>query len=151
MGGGNGVIYAIAPDGSLMWYRNTGFATGEASWVGPKKISTGWSSFKTVFSAGEGVIYAVTNDGKLMLYHHLDPMGGEKRWSGPVQVGTGWDGYAQLFSTGNGVIYGLATDGKLSYYRHLTWNAANPTFKWVGPIAAGAGFNPAARIVPLLP
>ena len=151
MGGGNGVIYAIAPDGSLMWYRNTGFATGDATWVGPKRISTGWNSFKTVFSAGEGVIYAVTNDGKLMVYHHLDPMGGEARWSGPVQVGTGWNGYAQLFSTGNGVIYALATDGKLSYYRHLTWNAASPTFKWVGPIAAGAEFNPAARIIPLLP
>ena len=151
-GGGNGVIYAIETDGSLMWYRHTGFATGDANaWLGPRKIGTGWNSFKTVFSSGEGVIYAVTADGKLMVYHHLDPMNGEMRWSGPTQVGTGWQGFAQVFSTGNGVIYGLATDGKLSYYRHITWNAATPTFKWVGPVAAGQGFDPAARIVPTLP
>jgi hypothetical protein len=68
-----------------------------------------------------------------------------------VQVGTGWGGFTQLFSTGGGVIYGLATDGKLAYYRHLTWNAAQPSFKWVGALPAGLGFNPAARIVPLLP
>jgi hypothetical protein len=151
MGGGNGVIYAIAPDGTLVWYRHAGFATGDArAWVGPRKIGTGWNSFKTVFSAGEGVIYAVTNDGKLMVYHHLDPMNGEMRWSGPTQVGTGWNGFAQLFSTGNGVIYALATDGKLSYYRHLTWNAAQPTFKWVGAVPAGQ-LSPGARIIPLLP
>jgi hypothetical protein len=151
-GGGNGVIYAIAPDGTLMWYRHAGFATGDArAWSGPKKIGTGWGSFKTVFSAGAGVIYAVTQDGKLMVYRHLDPMNGEMRWSGPVQVGTGWNGFAQLFSTGNGVIYGLTPDGKLSYYRHLTWNAPQPTFQWVGPVAVGQSFNPAAKIVPMLP
>jgi hypothetical protein len=151
IGGGNGVIYAIAPDGTLMWYRHAGFASGNQNWIGPKKIGTGWNSFKAVFSAGEGVIYAVAQDGKLMVYRHLDPLNGEMRWSGPVQVGTGWGAFAQLFSTGNGVLYGLATDGKLSYYRHLTWNAATPTFKWVGALPAGEGFNPAARIVPLLP
>lgn len=152
VGGGNGVIYAIAPDGSLMWYRHAGVATGDPNaWVGPTKVGSGWGDFKNVFSSGDGVIYAVTQDGKLMVYHHLDPANGAVRWSGPVQVGTGWNGFAQLFSAGNGVIYGLATDGKLSYYRHLTWSAATPTFKWVGPVAAGAGFDPAARITPLLP
>jgi hypothetical protein len=152
IGGGNGVIYALALDGSLMWYRHAGFATGDPNaWVGPKKVGTGWNSFKAVFSAGEGVIYAVSQDNRLMPYRHLDPMNGEMRWAGPVQVGTGWGGFAQLFSTGNGVIYGLATDGKLAYYRHLTWNAAAPTFKWVGALPAGAGFNPAAKLVPLLP
>ena len=152
LGGGNGVIYGLAPDGTLMWYRHAGFATGDPNaWVGPKKVGTGWNSFKAVFSAGQGVIYAVAQDGRLMVYHHLDPVNGEMRWSGPVQVGTGWGGFAQLFSAGNGVIYGLASDGKLSYYRHLTWNAAVPTFKWVGALPAGDGFNPAARMVPLLP
>ena len=152
IGGGNGVIYALAPDGTLMWYRHAGFANGDPkAWVGPKKVGTGWNSFKAVFSAGEGVIYAVTQDDRLMVYRHLDPMNGEMRWSGPVQVGNGWGGFAQLFSAGNGVIYGLATDGKLAYYRHLTWNAAQPSFKWVGALPAGQGFNPAARLVPLLP
>ena len=152
IGGGNGVIYAIAPDGSLMWYRHAGFATGDPNaWVGPTKVGTGWGNFRNVFSSGDGVIYAVTQDGKLMVYHHLDPVNGSMRWSGPVQVGTGWGGFAQLYSAGNGVIYGLATDGKLSYYRHLTWNAATPTFEWAGPVPAGVGLDPAARITPLLP
>ena len=66
-------------------------------------------------------------------------------------MGTGWHGFAQVFSTGNGVIYGVTPDGKLSYYRHLTWNAAQPTLQWVGPVAVGKSFNPAARIIPMLP
>ena len=66
-------------------------------------------------------------------------------------MGTGWNGFAQLFSTGNGVIYGLAPDGKLSYYRHLTWNAALPTFQWAGAVTVGLSFNPAAKIIPMLP
>jgi hypothetical protein len=152
VGGGNGVIYAIAPDGTLMWYRHAGFASGDPNaWLGPKKVGSGWNSFKAVFSSGDGVIYAVGRDDRLMVYRHLDPMNGEMRWSGPVQVGTGWGGFAQLFSAGNGVIYGVASDGKISYYRHLTWNAATPTFKWVGALPAGDGFNPAVKIVPLLP
>jgi tachylectin/trypsin len=152
IGGGNGVIYAIAPDGSLQWYRHAGFATGDPnSWLGPTQVGTGWGDFRNVFSSGEGVLYAVTKDGKLMVYHHLDPANGAMRWSGPVQVGTGWSGFAQLFSAGNGVIYGLATDGKLSYYRHLTWNAPAPTFKWVGPVPAGVGLDPAMKVTPLLP
>jgi hypothetical protein len=152
LGGGNGVIYAIAPDGTLMWYRHAGFATGDArAWAGPKKIGSGWNSFKHVFSAGAGAIYAITHDGKLMLYRHLDPMNGEFRWSGPTQVGVGWQNFAQVFSTGNGVIYALTPEGKLSYYRHLTWNAAQPDFKWVGAIPVGEGFDPTKRMVPMLP
>jgi hypothetical protein len=152
LGGGNGVIYAIAPDGTLMWYRHAGFATGDArAWAGPKKIGSGWNSFKHVFSAGAGAIYAITHDGKLMLYRHLDPMNGEFRWSGPTQVGVGWQNFAQVFSTGNGVIYTLTPEGKLSYYRHLTWNAAQPDLKWVGAVPVGEGFDPAKRMVPMLP
>jgi Tachylectin/Trypsin len=151
LGGGDGVLYAIGADGTLTWYRHLGVATGDPrAWVGPKKIGTGWHGFKQVISAGGGALYAITQDGRLMLYRHLDPANGEMRWSGPTQVGTGWQGFSQVFSTGNGVLYGLAPDGKLSYYRHLTWNAAQPTFQWVGPLPAGE-LDPAALVVPLLP
>jgi hypothetical protein len=150
-GGGDGVIYAIAADGALVWYRHLGYQTGEANaWQGPQKVGSGWS-FKHVFSAGAGAIYAITQDGKLLLYRHLDYLTGGTRWSGPTQVGTGWHGFAQVFSTGEGVIYGLNTDGKLLYYRHLTWNAPQPTMKWVGAVPVGEGFSASEPIFPLLP
>ncbi len=152
VGGGDGILYAIAPDGTLMWYRHAGFANGDArAWLGPKKIGSGWQSFKQVFSAGKGVIYAITTDGKLMHYRHLDPLGGEMRWSGPTQVGTGWQGFAQVFSTGNGVIYGPPPRAACLTTATSTWDAATPTFKWVGPVAAGENFNPDAKIIALLP
>ncbi|MEO8064460.1 MAG: tachylectin-related carbohydrate-binding protein [Pseudomonadota bacterium] len=151
IGGGNGVIYAIAADGAIVWYRHGGFATGDpGGWVGPNKLADGWGDFKFIFSSGGGVIYTVTQDNRLMSNRHLDPVNGAAAWGKPVQVGNGWGAFAQLFSAGNGVIYGLATDGKLTYYRHLSWNAPAPTFKWVGPVAAGDGFDPAAKLVALL-
>jgi tachylectin len=152
IGGGNGVIYAIAADGAIVWYRHGGFASGNpGGWSAPNKLADGWGNFKFIFAGGAGVLYSVTQDNRLMANRHLDPINGAAAWSKPVQVGNGWGAFAQLFSAGNGVIYGLSTDGKLSYYRHLTWNAATPTFKWVGPVAAGEGFDPAAKIVPVMP
>jgi hypothetical protein len=49
--GGNGVIYAIAADGTLNWYRHNGYATGAGletpgAWEGAKNVGHGWGDFK---------------------------------------------------------------------------------------------------------
>jgi hypothetical protein len=49
-GAGNGVIYAIAGDGKLKWYKHTGYRDGSFNWEGPKDIGTGWQGFSRVVS-----------------------------------------------------------------------------------------------------
>ena len=48
-GGGQGVIYAVKPDGTLLWYRHTGYLTGQRTWEGPKVVGSGWQNFSKVF------------------------------------------------------------------------------------------------------
>ena len=46
---GDGVIYAVADDGDLLWYRHHGWGDGTFKWVdnNPRKAGTGWN-FKQV-------------------------------------------------------------------------------------------------------
>ncbi|MFI1667811.1 tachylectin-related carbohydrate-binding protein, partial [Streptomyces sp. NPDC020598] len=51
--GGQGVIYAITPDGQLRWYRHDGWTDGTARWTagqGGNLLSGGWNIYRTVFS-----------------------------------------------------------------------------------------------------
>ena len=67
---GDGIIYAITPDGSLVWYKLCGikkdgapvdcnryvgardlcFKSGVSVWEGPKQIRGAWSDFLRVFA-----------------------------------------------------------------------------------------------------
>ena len=49
---GGGVIYAIQPDGKLLWYRHEGRDTGAAKWTSGTgtEVGSGWGGFKEVFS-----------------------------------------------------------------------------------------------------
>jgi Tachylectin len=78
--GGNGVLYAIKQDGTLVWYRHLGWEDGSAVFAnnGSEKALTqggsrgdGWSAFKTVVAGGNGVLYAIKQDGTLVWYRHL--------------------------------------------------------------------------------
>lgn len=49
------VIYAIASDGTLKWYKHNGFKTGAGletpgAWEGPRDVGTGWQNFLGVFA-----------------------------------------------------------------------------------------------------
>ncbi|MER6558676.1 tachylectin-related carbohydrate-binding protein [Streptomyces sp. NPDC001027] len=51
-GGGEGVIYAVTPEGQLRWYRHDGWQDGTASWTagqGGNLLSGGWNIYTTVF------------------------------------------------------------------------------------------------------
>jgi hypothetical protein len=41
-------IYAIQPDGRLLWYRHDGRADGTFTWAGPRQVGTDWQQFKYV-------------------------------------------------------------------------------------------------------
>jgi len=53
-GGGN-VIYAIQPDGTLLWYSHDGFRTGArlgepGAWRGRTPVGNGWNGFTGAFA-----------------------------------------------------------------------------------------------------
>lgn len=68
--GGNGLLYAVDPQGSLFLYRDrTQDGTGDVA--NPVTLAqTGWQDHKFVFSGGEGIIYAVDAKGRLLFHRH---------------------------------------------------------------------------------
>ena len=138
-GMGDGIIYAIAGDGKLKWYKHTGFRDGTKAWDGPKDVGTGWQNFKQVFGAGNGVIYAIAGDGILKWYKHTGYQDGSFAWEGPKNVGTGWQNFKEVFGMGDGIIYAIAGDGKLKWYKHTGFR--DGTFAWEGPKDVGTGWQ----------
>jgi hypothetical protein len=57
--GGDGIIYAVDPNGQLLFYRDqTRDGTGDVS--SPSVIGLGgWQQMQHLFSGGDGIIYAV--------------------------------------------------------------------------------------------
>ena len=147
--GSDGILYAIAQDGTLKWYRHTGYSDGSATWEGPKNVGTGWQNFKEVFGMGDGIIYAIAGDGKLKWYKHTGVRDGTMAWEGPKDVGTGWQNFKQVFGAGNGVIYAIAGDGILKWYKHTGYR--DGSFNWEGPKDIGTGWQGFSKVVSLLP
>jgi hypothetical protein len=84
------VIFAVKPDGDLLWYRYQGNGesdrSGATGWAANSgsPIGNGWQGFRHLFSGGNGVIYAVKPDGDLLWYRYQG--NGESDRSGA----TGW-------------------------------------------------------------
>ena len=168
--GGNGIIYAVAPDGTLKWYDHSAFVAGtglaaglddefvpSSGWVGPKDVGVGWN-FKHVFSGGNRIIYAVSDDGTLRWYKHngfatgdgLDVLGA---WEGPREVGFAFQDFKEVFSGGNGILYAIAQDGTLKWFRHNAFATGGglvagqddefvpATTEWEGPKNVGTGWQ----------
>jgi len=52
---GDGIIYGIQPDGTLLWYRHDGYRTGAGletpgAWRGRTPVGTGWNGFTSAFA-----------------------------------------------------------------------------------------------------
>ncbi|MEP6633165.1 MAG: tachylectin-related carbohydrate-binding protein [Luteimonas sp.] len=140
---GHGVIYAIARDGTLKWYRETVTANGKPSMEGPKDVDKGWNGLK-VFSGGDGVIYTIAGDGNLKWTRHNAFMTGAAvgtsgAWESRKDVGTGWNNFERVFSTGNGIVYAVTHDGKLMWYHHKGYQDGR--FAWDAPQPVGTGWG----------
>jgi hypothetical protein len=106
--GGNGIIYTIADDGILRWYKHNGFRTGAGletpgAWEGPKDVGRGWGEVLQVFSGGDGIIYTISDDGILRWLKHNGFRTGAGlatpgAWEGPKDVGRGWGEVLQVFA-----------------------------------------------------
>ncbi|WP_052745091.1 N,N-dimethylformamidase beta subunit family domain-containing protein [Micromonospora sp. HK10] len=121
VGGGNGVIYAIQPDGALLWYRHIGWQTGAATWASGsgRRIGTGWNQFRTVLGGVDGSLYGVRGDGSVHYhrYHLTDATTGAGTWTTAGRIGDGFDRYP-LVSGFNGVIYGQNRAGDLFLHQY---------------------------------
>ena len=124
-------VYALKPDGKLMWYQHIGYETGERSWKEAREVGSGWGDFKQIVPMGDGIVYALTQDGKLFWYRHIDFANGVKAWEGPKDVGAGWGDFKQIFAGGEGVIYAVTTDGVLKWYRNKSYMTG--VRDWEGP------------------
>ena len=93
-----GPIYAIQPNGDMLFYKHTGTADGSATWsVQAKKIGNGWN-FKQVFAGEDGAIYAIQPNGDMLFYKHTGTADGAATWSVQAKkIGNGWD-FKQVFA-----------------------------------------------------
>src|SRR5215469_15382470 len=126
--GGNGIIYAIQADGTLLWYRHTGFQTGAATWAsgGGRVIGSGWNMFRTVLAAANGQLFGFMPDGSIRWFQYVttDLNTGAGYWagggSGPV-IGSGFT-FPRVFGGWNGVIFALDDSGQLWWYQYTAGN-----------------------------
>lgn len=128
-------IYGIRPNGDLMWYRKDSNAS---AWQGPRKVGTGWNSFKDVIPAGGNRFYALTQDGKLIWYRHDGFNDGSFTWPKPSEVGNGWT-FSRIFSGGQGIVYAIRQDGKLFWYRHTGVNDGVRSWSEAKEVGSGWG------------
>lgn len=131
------VIYAVANNDDLLWYRHDGNADGSLRWTDPRKVGNGWG-FRDLFSGGDGVIYAITSTGDLLWYRHDGHADGSIRWTEAKKVGNGWN-FKKVFYGGGGVIYAIADNGDLLWYRHD--GHADGSVRWTEPKKVGHGWN----------
>jgi hypothetical protein len=89
-----GIIYAVADNGDLLWFRHDGRSDGSFTWAdaNARKVGVGWN-VKHVFSGGDGVIYAVADNGDLLWFRHDGRSDGSFRWAdaNARKVGVGWN------------------------------------------------------------
>jgi hypothetical protein len=167
---GGTAFYAVANDGSLLWYRQDGIPNDKApggysyQWKGPMKVATGFGAYKQIFSGGDGVIYAIGADGSLNQYRFsnfrdVNPsvspvaptrggnpvsMGVAPQYQGPNRIATGWGNYAQVFSGGQGIIYAITQDGRLLWFKDL--GAQGGLWRFNGPKQVGSGWVNMKRV-----
>lgn len=135
LGGGDGVVLAVQPDGALLWYRyegdGTADRTGATGWVAGSgsQIGRGWQNFRHLFvvpkeGRASGItVFAVAQNGDLLWYRYdghgqPDPTGGTG-WhpNSSNVVGNGWSDFERIVGTGAG-IFGVAGNGDLLWYRY---------------------------------
>ena len=135
LGGGDGVVLGVQPDGALLWYQYSGDGTadqtGATGWDpgSAAPIGRGWQNFRHLFMLpkeghGTGItVFAVAQNGDLLWYRYTgqgepDPTGGTG-WdpnSGNV-IGNGWAGFQRIVGTGAG-IFAITGNGDLLWYRY---------------------------------
>lgn len=147
---GDGVIYGLQADGTLLYFRHSGWATGTASWspgVG-KVIGDGFHQFQDVLSGADGQFFCRTGNGDIRWYRYAvaNTATGDGQWtnaSGPV-IGAGFQRYPRIFGGWDGVLYCVDDDGALWWYRYSAGDGTAGAGAWVNGgagVRIGVGFK----------
>ncbi|MBL7490832.1 hypothetical protein I6A60_24600 [Frankia sp. AgB1.9] len=144
---GEGAVYGVQPDGTLLWYGHDGYRDGSPTWRGPRTVGSGWNGFREIFSGGEYVVYGIQPDGTLVWHKHNGAANGgdATTWSGPVPVGTGWQSFAKVLAAGHGIIFTIGTDGVLTRHEHRGYSTG--TSDWGPQIPIGTGWSGFQEVV----
>ncbi len=140
--GDEGLLYGVKRDGSLVWYRHTGWEQGDPTFASGGaeqrfRDDPWWGTPITLDGGSDGTLYGVGRDGSLLWQRHQDWRNGSTQLSGdwrPVPLtrgpglGGGWAGFVQVLAGSEGVLYGVKADGSLVWYRHTGWQDGSPTF-----------------------
>ncbi len=143
--GGEGVLYSVAPDGKLLWYKHVNANDGNAFPVfESKSVGRGWGDVVRIWSPGMGIIYAVKPDGTLLWFYHRRWRDGgglalPDAWEGPKIVGSGWQDFKLIAGAANGLVYALENSGRLLVYRHLGWQSGSS--EWRDPVVVAEGWT----------
>lgn len=170
--GGDGIIYAVTPDGRLLWFRDLG-RNGTFSWANDGRgleIGEGWSALARVLSGQDGMLYGITPDGAMLFFRDL-ARDGTAVWANGgkgQQIGSGWfvgwqntnmagylqntnvAGYAWPLSTGPGKRVSFYVSARTSYtatYLRLKVTADSVGF----PVAPSFDGAPTPQGTPPLP
>ena len=138
VGGGNGIILAVTPNGDLTWFRYTGAGEHDPSGTNGfvennpgNVIGNGFHSFRHLFaSPREGqspttTIFAVDDDGDLRWFQYdghgeHDPTG-VRGFNGPNQgnqIGNGFLGFRHIVGVGDGAFLAVRDNGDLLWFRY---------------------------------
>jgi N,N-dimethylformamidase len=130
--GGNGIIYAIQADGTMYWYRNTGWASGAATWANGgtgRVIGSGWNIFTTVLGSANGQIFAISGDGTIRWYQYncTNLSTGAGSWAGggrgPV-IGSGFDIFPRIIGGFDSQFFCIDNSGALWWYEYTAGNGS---------------------------
>ncbi|GAA1751088.1 N,N-dimethylformamidase beta subunit family domain-containing protein [Agromyces humatus] len=154
IGGGNGVIYAIAADGKLYWYRHRGWTDSSASWANNgagRQIGKGWAGFVTVLAGSNGTLFALLPNGDLTWYRYLvgNPETGAGSWAARSgsRIGTGFTNFPRHFGGYDGIIWGVTGTGDLYWYRYLRNDGTTGSGAWAGGTKVGNGWSGVGELV----
>ncbi|HET9170955.1 MAG TPA: glycoside hydrolase domain-containing protein [Actinospica sp.] len=123
-GSGRAGLLAVAPDGTLLYYPNTG-GSGTNTFGSPTQVGGGWTGYAIVAaadihsSAGRPGLLAVAPDGALLYYPNTGGTG-TGTFGPQTQVGNGWNGWtvdvADLTGDGRPDLLGVDSTGTLYLY-----------------------------------
>jgi tachylectin len=148
LGGGDGIVLGIKPNGDLLFYQYSGNgeedATGSLGWdhsTAANQIGNGWQNFHDVYvSPREGrtttpktTIYAVAQNGDLRWYQYSgngeqDPTGAAGFHPNSSNViGNGFQNFLHLVGVGAGAVFAVQPDGDLLWYQYSGHGEEDPS------------------------
>lgn len=147
-GGGDGILFAVEPDGDLHFYEYVAGdgledPAGSRGWSANSgnKIGNGWSSFINLMCSPKAgpdshnptcLLYAVEAGGNLHWYNYKGDgtadRSGNTGWapnSGNV-IGNGWQGFKNLFAASS-VLFGVMPNGDLRWHSYHGDGTSDPS------------------------